>query len=60
MYLTHYADNNSLPFCDPHLEVVQTVIQEESEVAINWFTKNNMLPTQTNFKQLYLAVKILI
>ena len=49
--LYNYAHDNSLAYCDPSLEIVQTVLQEESEVAVDWFTKMTCWPTQINFKQ---------
>ena len=49
--LCSYAEDNSLAYCDPRFEIVQTVLHEEFEVAVYWFTKNDMLANPDKFKQ---------
>ena len=55
--LYNYADDNSLAYCDPSLEIVQTVLQEESDVAVDWFTKNDMLANTDKFQAIVLGCK---
>ena len=55
--LNNYADDNSLAYCDPSHEIVRTALQQESEVAINWFTKKDMLANPDKFQAILLGCK---
>ena len=55
--LYNYADDNTLSFHSPHYEKVISVLQEESNILINWFDINCMQANPDKFQAIAVGKK---
>ena len=50
LFLYNYADDNTLSFHSPDYEKVISVLQEESDILIKWFSFNCMQANPEKFQ----------
>ena len=48
--LFNYADDNTLSFSHPDFVTMLTVLEQESHVFIDWFSRNRMKANQDRFQ----------
>ena len=53
--LVNYADDNTINVIEPSQQLVVQTLQAESQVAIEWFTHNDMLANPNKFQAIFLT-----
>ena len=55
--LYNYADDNTLGFCHPDINILKTKLEEASKIALNWFDENHMKANISKFHSIILRPK---
>ena len=55
--LYNYADDNTLSLIHKNLEVIKRVLEEQSLILIEWFTKNFMKANPNKFQAVCVGKK---
>ena len=55
--LYNYADDNTLGFCHPDINILKTKLEERSKIALNWFDENHMKANISKFQSIILRPK---
>ena len=55
--LYNYADDNMLSFCHENFDKLVSVLQEESNVLMNWFRDNCMQTNPSKFQAIAVGVR---
>ena len=52
--LYNYADDNTLGFCPPDINILKTKLEEGAKIALNWFDENRMKANISKFQSIIL------
>ena len=55
--LYNYADDNTLGFCHPDINILKTKLEEGSKIALNWLDENHMKANISKFQSIILRPK---
>ena len=53
----HYADDNTLSFNHKNIETLQSVLETESNILIDWFEFNQMQANPDKFQSIAVGTK---
>ena len=52
--LYNYADDNTLGYCHPVINILNTKLEDESEITLNWFDEKHMKANISQFQSIIL------
>ena len=55
--LCNYADDNTIGFCRPGINILKTKLEEGSKMTLNWFNENHMKASLSKCQSIILRPK---